>query len=1390
MTGHPSRRCTCCRRYRVTKFQVSSEQDGQGIVIAESGKSSDGWRISGGEIELGESHMLTPKKGKLRGGRYDHLYNASDEAELGDSRDDSTDPRGDRDETVKDQIRRLSYDEAERDDSQYLEQRTHFSLDMVAEFEGKRYRSDASLQWLKRFIYEMKDTRMPQNPWCEPFSLSLGRAAKGWYRQLPKKTQQRWSLLSEAFLDYYFLLFDQFARTRYYSARRKENEPICDFLIRLNGYARTAKIQYEKGGVDAADHVEQLLLNCGDDGIMAKIQYEKGGVDAADHVEQLLLNCGDDGIMDLLYPLQLADIQRVEEIINKKILGEKRKKQRGCLVASRVGEARRNDGPQRRDVSRRGDIRRDHRDGRRGETHESRQDDRRSRRDESRERRVTLAVATVDDLYRGSEPLQLSRRSHSRGSSSSASAYGLSGDSGSDSDQSWNYVDAGAVSDRSAWNSDSATGVPMIAENDAVTRLSPAMVLIDIQGTGKGKVLTSSRATVKVTLGWQVVYEFEVSIMPHHAGVDLILGTDFMIPSGLRLDLYNSTARLPDEVEIPLIKSRSAWLTEPIYGDRVSDGPAESLSIPARMIAEFTLRRKQPSEDTHEFWVRRAKVWIPTVAHSSRAPTYVRLNSAKYSDWQVLAYEAAMDKGMSKREQQLYADWLARQPPAVERRPYAVPKDVMKRSPRRVDNGEAELTCAQQHELLERAAAASAESTSDRTGAAVTSTKSARDGLHKSETTESTADDSVRYEPAESAGDDPASSVQTVATSCELTNCDIAESAVAAQTDAAEWNDGPNAGAAHQSRLGVTILEAKSPGQTCEREHLSRVDSAQHETAELKEALQTARKLSAELSADSKEKSPVPEAIDSLLSDEIEVSDVALADDPEEDLRLRFVAAMAMCEDESITVVDNSATDPAEFECSANEIDLEDYAHELAFLPDLTDAASTVLDYGGANVVCSAHTPSQQEKLVKALKAQEGIMIASGNALPPAYGAICDIDLPVVLLARRDQRVLGGHDDSAREISAFVCALGHFEWLRMPFGLKNAPMIYQNIIDNALWGYVQPRGGWASYAEKVRRAEAASATQRRRLSDPNQPTPDSVNSATELEADHRALAESEPLQDLVNSPESDMFANGEPDESTLTPVFDRRSFVDDIFFGGTTFEDCLATLRRLLARFAECRISISFTMSIFVQPAVDFLSHEVSQHGIRANPAKLAAIAELPFPTSKKGMQRFLGALNYYSRFIQNMAVNGAVLYQLKDADFADGGDLAAAKLAFAEFKTKVANAPILRHFDSAREVHIMLFANAWALSSTLLQPHDGLLHPVRLCGRVLKENEVNDHPAEKEVLALLHILKVGHTLFAGKTLHVYTRFSTLEWVFTSKSLYGRAVSFAVLRSPYHLKVK
>uniref|UniRef100_A0AAV1TYM3 Reverse transcriptase domain-containing protein n=1 Tax=Peronospora matthiolae TaxID=2874970 RepID=A0AAV1TYM3_9STRA len=45
--------------------------------------------------------------------------------------------------------------------------------------------------------------------------------------------------------------------------------------------------------------------------------------------------------------------------------------------------------------------------------------------------------------------------------------------------------------------------------------------------------------------------------------------------------------------------------------------------------------------------------------------------------------------------------------------------------------------------------------------------------------------------------------------------------------------------------------------------------------------------------------------------------------------------------------------------------------------------------------------------------------------------------------------------ERAKLISAFVTPFGLFEWLRMPFGLKNAPQIYQHLVDNALYGYLK-----------------------------------------------------------------------------------------------------------------------------------------------------------------------------------------------------------------------------------------------------------------------------------------------------------------------------------------------
>ncbi|OWY93621.1 hypothetical protein PHMEG_00036912, partial [Phytophthora megakarya] len=275
-------------------------------------------------------------------------------------------------------------------------------------------------------------------------------------------------------------------------------------------------------------------------------------------------------------------------------------------------------------------------------------------------------------------------------------------------------------------------------------------------------------------------------------------------------------------------------------------------------------------------------------------------------------------------------------------------------------------------------------------------------------------------------------------------------------------------------------------------------------------------------------------------------------------------------------------------------------------------------------------------------------------------------------------------------------------------------------------------------------------------------TEGSTRPRSKFEADRESASNPDPVSELVNSSVGDMLCLRM--ENQTSPRWYQYS-----------------TEGRL------SMISVSgyehHTKSVVAQSRVDFYSHEVVPEEIRADAKKIKRVTEFSFPTI------FLGALNYYSRFIQDLAIYAAALYQLKQEDFEPGGDLSVARQRFARLRQKIGDAPILHHFDRQKDIQVTLFANEWTLISTLMQKHDGKMHSVRFCGHVLKEAAMNYHPAEKEVLALLLLLKTCYTQLAGRTIHEYTRFSTLEWVHTSKSLLGRTTQFAVMLSPWHLVV-
>lgn len=103
----------------------------------------------------------------------------------------------------------------------------------------------------------------------------------------------------------------------------------------------------------------------------------------------------------------------------------------------------------------------------------------------------------------------------------------------------------------------------------------------------------------------------------------------------------------------------------------------------------------------------------------------------------------------------------------------------------------------------------------------------------------------------------------------------------------------------------------------------------------------------------------------------------------------------------------------------------------------------------------------------------------------------------------------------------------------------------------------------------------------------------------------------------------------------------------------------------LLKSFEYWGISVSLSKSAFGKKKVEFLSHLISRDGIQAAPRHLDDILQMTFPTTQKGIQKFIGSLVYYHRFIDNFATYAATLYEVTDVQLALGERLYQAKQSF-----------------------------------------------------------------------------------------------------------------------------
>ena len=246
--------------------------------------------------------------------------------------------------------------------------------------------------------------------------------------------------------------------------------------------------------------------------------------------------------------------------------------------------------------------------------------------------------------------------------------------------------------------------------------------------------------------------------------------------------------------------------------------------------------------------------------------------------------------------------------------------------------------------------------------------------------------------------------------------------------------------------------------------------------------------------------------------------------------------------------------------------------------------------------------------------------------------------------------------------------------------------------------------------------------------------------------------------------------------SWLDQVFqgvDVQRYVDDLIVASRSEDDHIRQLRSVFERCRTHGVKLKPSKCNFACTECKVLGFLVSARGIRADPAKVEAIASYGTPRNRKELETFLGMVGFYRRFIRMLAAEDLHLREVSKRKPFVWTEAAAKE--FARIKEEMAAETILTHPDMNKRFYVHCDASAYAIGAILLQesdnpndnlnsnpnpnpnPNNGKLRVIEFYSRKLNSFERNYGISEKEGLALVSAVERWHHYLHGSEFSAIT---------------------------------
>jgi transposase InsO family protein len=248
-------------------------------------------------------------------------------------------------------------------------------------------------------------------------------------------------------------------------------------------------------------------------------------------------------------------------------------------------------------------------------------------------------------------------------------------------------------------------------------------------------------------------------------------------------------------------------------------------------------------------------------------------------------------------------------------------------------------------------------------------------------------------------------------------------------------------------------------------------------------------------------------------------------------------------------------------------------------------------------------------------------------------------------------------------------------------------------------------------------------------------------------------------------------------------------YIDDIIVASDTWQQHKAALKGIFKALEDNNFTLNQDKCHFCLPTMTILGFTFSADGIHLKGQHTKALREFPAPKTKKELERCLGLLTYFRKFIRNFATKAKPLTKLlrKESPFLWSSEC---NDAFKSLKTEILNCDCLQLPDYSQEFTVETDASDVGAGAILTQQIAGQTKIIEFFSKTFSEREAHMAAFEKEALAVVLAVEHWHAYLDGKKFTLLTDCQALSWLLQDKTRTGKTARWAIRLQQYDFDVR